>query len=89
VSRYVREDDLLLLEEVLKKLNLNGIGIDSATLFTNKYRMREELKADNLYHPKYRLCSSIEDVEQASLIAEEKRVIDIVSKLPFHLQLLF
>ena len=50
-----------------EKLNLNGIGIDSATLFTNKYRMREELKVDNLYHPKYKLCSSIQDVEQLFL----------------------
>jgi biotin carboxylase len=43
-------------------LGLNGVDIDTAELFTNKFRMRQELKADDLHHPKYKLCKNIDEV---------------------------
>jgi len=45
-------------------LGLNGIDTDTAELFTNKFRMRKELKANGLYHPKYKLCKNINEVIQ-------------------------
>jgi len=43
-------------------LGLNGIDIDTAELYTNKFRMREELKANRLNHPRYKLCKNIDEV---------------------------
>jgi len=43
-------------------LGLNGINIDTAELYTNKFRMREELKANGLNHPRYKLCKNIYEV---------------------------
>jgi biotin carboxylase len=43
-------------------LGLNGLDIDTANIFTNKFRMRGELKAKGLHHPKYRLCKTLDDV---------------------------
>lgn len=45
-------------------LGLNGVGVDIASLFTNKYKMREVLKVDGLYHPKYKLCRSIDELKE-------------------------
>jgi len=43
-------------------LGLNGINTDTAELYTNKFRMREELKANGLNHPRYKLCKNIDEV---------------------------
>lgn len=46
---------------IAEKLGLLGVGIDVADLYTNKSRMRQELKAKNLHHPKYKVCKSLEE----------------------------
>ena len=46
-----------------EKLGLNGIGTNIAQLFTDKYRMRKELKVEGLKHPRYRFCNSLKDLE--------------------------
>jgi len=46
-----------------EKLGLAGLTIEVAELFTNKYRMREELKIKELKHPRYKLCNSLKDLE--------------------------
>jgi biotin carboxylase len=45
-----------------EKLQLNGIDIDTADLFTNKNRMRDEIRVPGLHHPAYRLCRDVPDV---------------------------
>jgi len=44
-----------------ENMELNGVGTDVADLYTNKFRMREELIVQNLYHPKHKICKSIEE----------------------------
>ncbi|SFO86719.1 ATP-grasp domain-containing protein [Hydrogenimonas thermophila] len=44
------------------QLGLKGVGTDIAELYTNKFRMRKELNVKNLFHPRYKLCESLEDV---------------------------
>ena len=39
---------------ISEKLGLNGVGYDIADLYTNKFRMRKELKVENLCHPKFK-----------------------------------
>jgi biotin carboxylase len=46
---------------ISEKLGLNGVGIDIADLYTNKFRMRKELKVENLYHPKFKECSTLDE----------------------------
>jgi biotin carboxylase len=46
---------------VSEKLGLNGVGIDIADLYTNKFRMRTELKVENLYHPKFKECKTVDE----------------------------
>lgn len=48
---------------ISEKLGLVGVGSDTAELFTNKLRMRNELNVVNLHHPKYKICKSLEDVK--------------------------
>ncbi len=48
---------------ISEKLGLVGVGSDIAELFTNKLRMRNELKVLNLHHPKYKICKSLEDAK--------------------------
>ena len=45
-------------------LGLPGQGLDIADLYTNKYRMRNEIKSTGLHHPKYQLCSSVKELEE-------------------------
>jgi len=44
-----------------EKLRLNGVGIDIADLYTNKFRMRKELKVENLFHPKFKECKTLNE----------------------------
>lgn len=44
-------------------LGLNGVGVDIASLFTNKYKMREVLNVEGLHHPKCKLCKSIDELK--------------------------
>jgi len=44
-----------------ERMGLNGLNIDTANLYTNKYCMRKELLVDDLYHPQYKLCRSESD----------------------------
>nr|WP_257473173.1 ATP-grasp domain-containing protein [Prochlorococcus marinus] len=46
-----------------EKLSLDGVGIDVADLFTDKYKMRQQLKAPGLFHPKFRLCKSENELQ--------------------------
>lgn len=46
---------------ISEKLALNGVGIHIADLYTNKYRMRNELKVEKLYHPKYKVCKILDE----------------------------
>lgn len=46
---------------ISEKLNLNGVGMDVANLYTNKSRMRKELIIENLFHPKYKKCKTIDE----------------------------
>lgn len=46
---------------ISEQLGLNGVGIDLANLYTNKFRMRKELIIENLYHPKYKECKTIDE----------------------------
>ena len=48
---------------IAEKLNLMGIGTDIAKLFTNKYLMRRNIKINELYHPKYKICNSIKEIK--------------------------
>jgi len=49
---------------IANKLNLPGQGLDIADLYTNKFRMRNEISSPGLHHPKYRLCSNMKDLEE-------------------------
>ena len=44
-------------------LELNGIGIKKAKLFTNKLFMRQYLQIEHLHHPQYTMCYCVEDVK--------------------------
>lgn len=46
---------------VCEKMGLRGIGTEKASLFTNKYRMREFCKANGFNSPDFRLCYQVED----------------------------
>lgn len=46
---------------ISEKLGLKGVGTDVAELYTNKLRMREELNIKNLYHPRYKICATLEE----------------------------
>lgn len=46
---------------VSEKLDLNGVGMDVANLYTNKSRMRKELIIEDLFHPKYKKCKTIDE----------------------------
>lgn len=48
---------------VAEQMNLMGVSTNTAELFTNKYRMRTELKVEGLHHPKFRLCTSLKEAE--------------------------
>lgn len=44
------------------ELNLPGIGVDVAELFTNKFLMREFCRNNGFLNPRYKLCEGIEEV---------------------------
>ena len=44
---------------VAEKLRLNGIGVEVASRFTNKYQMRESALKAGILIPKYKLCHSV------------------------------
>lgn len=46
---------------ISEKLGLKGVTVDVADLYTNKLKMREELNVENLYHPKYKICTTKEE----------------------------
>lgn len=46
---------------ISEKLGLNGVGVDLANLYTNKFRMRKELIIENLFHPKHKECKTIDE----------------------------
>lgn len=46
---------------VSEQLGFNGAGTNIAELYTNKLRMRNELKFENLHHPKFKICKSLEE----------------------------
>ncbi|MEA2017616.1 MAG: ATP-grasp domain-containing protein [Campylobacterota bacterium] len=46
---------------VSEKLGLNGVDINIADLYTNKLRMRKELEVENLYHPKFKECTTLDE----------------------------
>jgi len=46
---------------VAEQLSLTGVGSDMAGLFTNKFRMRTELRVQNLHHPKFKLCRNLNE----------------------------
>lgn len=60
---------------ISEKLGLVGVGVDTAELYTNKFRMRNELKVVNLHHPKYKICKSLEDVKSFLLEVSDSIVI--------------
>ncbi|MFA7825480.1 ATP-grasp domain-containing protein [Aeromonas dhakensis] len=55
---------VMTVASVAEKLNIPGIGLQCASLFTNKYLMRSSLSIDGLNHPDYKLCHSLPDVQQ-------------------------
>lgn len=55
---------VMTVATVAEKLRIPGIGVQCASLFTNKYLMRSSLLIDGLYHPDYKLCHSLLDVQQ-------------------------
>lgn len=49
---------------VAEKLQLKGIGIEMAELFTNKYLMRQFCKENGFAYPDYQLCYTAEGVQE-------------------------
>ena len=49
---------------VSQEMGLPGIGTDKASLFTNKYLMREFEKMNGFKQPKYKLCQKYEDAQE-------------------------
>ena len=49
---------------VAEKLGLNGIGVEVADRFTNKYKMREFALKAGIPIPKYKLCYSVEEAAE-------------------------
>lgn len=58
---------------VAEKLQLKGIGIEMAKLFTNKYLMREFCKENGFAYPDYQLCHTVQEVER--FVNSHKKVI--------------
>lgn len=50
-----------IVAKMAEKLNVSGIGEDKASLFTNKYMMREFLEANGFAYPKYCLTQRKEE----------------------------
>jgi len=46
---------------ISEKLSLNGVGTNISDLYTNKFRMRKELEVDNLYHPIFKECTTLDE----------------------------
>jgi len=61
-----------------EKLNLRGIGMEKAELFTNKLKMREFCQNHNFPHPKFKFCYTIDDVKK---FAEEMKYPFIIKPL--------
>jgi len=61
-----------------EKLNLRGIGVEKAELFTNKLKMREFCLSHNFPHPKFKRCYTVNDVE---LFAKEIKYPFIIKPL--------
>lgn len=49
---------------VAEKLGIKGIGLDIATRFTNKYKMREFTSRAGFASPKFKLCHSVEEAKE-------------------------
>jgi carbamoyl-phosphate synthase large subunit len=49
-----------------QELNLPGIGVEKAELFTNKHQMRRFLELNGYPTPSFRLCRSLEDAVTAA-----------------------
>lgn len=54
---------MLTASKIAKKLELKGIPMNVAELFTNKLKMRDFLKEKNYLYPEYRHCFSKEDID--------------------------
>lgn len=55
---------VMTVATVAEKLKIPSVGVQCASLFTNKYLMRSLLSIDGLHHPAYRLCHSLPEVQQ-------------------------
>ena len=58
---------------VAEKMALVGVSIDIAELYTNKYRMRKELKAEGLSQVNFKLCHSFD--EALAFLYEYKKIV--------------
>lgn len=47
---------------IAEEINLPGISLSCANLFTNKYLMRQTFHIDGLYQPEYKLCINFKEV---------------------------
>jgi len=61
-----------------EKLNLHGIGIEKAELFTNKLKMREFCHSHNFPHPKFKICYTVDNIK---IFAEEIKYPFIIKPL--------
>ena len=58
---------------ICQRLGLPGIGEDKASLFTNKYKMREFCKKYGFASPDFRLCTELGQAK--TFLAEHHRII--------------
>ncbi len=58
---------------VAERLQLKGIGMEMAELFTNKYLMRQFCKENGFAYPDYQLCYTVEEVKE--FVDNHKKVI--------------
>lgn len=64
-----------IVANLAERLNLPGIGIAQAKLFTNKYLMRKKLSEGGFLIPSFSLCRDIREVEKFFCIHQTKIII--------------
>ncbi len=64
-----------VVAKLAELLDLKGIGIESAELFTNKYKMREFTKKNGFAFPQYALTASEEEAENFFHTLQGKMII--------------